>query len=178
MSDVNLLECPNCGGTNFAEIVPNKHRCAYCGTVLTTPERAPDRVTCPHCGFENERGDRYCNRCGIALAGQGWIRGLKSDPAYVSILVTAVGTFIVPLLGGVVGLILGYKALREARASDGKSGSEKLARTAVVVGWAGVALSVLPVCLILSASGAQVGLSACSGLFDAVLDMLPAGLGG
>ena len=178
MSDVNLLECPNCGGTDFAEVAPNKHRCAYCGSVLMTPERASDLVTCPQCGFDNERGDRYCNGCGTALLGQAPIRGVKADPAYISIIVTALGTFVVPLLGGVVGLVLGYKALREARASDGRSGSEKLARTAVVVGWAGVAFGLLPLCLVLSASGAQLGVSACDAFFDAVLDMLPAGLGG
>lgn len=32
-------------------------------------DRDPDRITCPNCGAENERGYRYCARCVDELPG-------------------------------------------------------------------------------------------------------------
>ena len=177
MSEVNLLECPNCGSTDFVEVAPRKHRCAYCGTTLTLPETKPKLVQCPRCGFENERGVRYCNNCGASLVS--WARPFaraKRDPALTSILVTAIGSFFVPLVGAIVGLVLAYRALREARAGGG--GSEKLARIAVIVGWCGVVLGLLPLCITVITSGAQVGYSLCNELFQALPDVLMGGGGG
>ena len=176
MSDVNLLNCPNCGGSDFVDIAPRKHRCAYCGTVLTSPEPAPTPVRCSQCGFENELGDRYCKRCGASLPGWAPVTKPKNDPGLVSIIVTVVGTFFIPMVGAAIGLVLAYRALKEARATDGRSGSEKLARTAVLVGWAGIAFGLLPMCFVVTTSGVQMGIAACDGLFEALSDMLPAGL--
>ena len=171
MSDVSILECPNCGSTDFSEIGPHKHRCAYCGTVLTSRERTPDLVRCPRCGSDNARGDRYCKQCGAALARTTPIDLTRTDPALVSIIVTVVGALFMPLLGGVLGLVLGYRALRQARAGNGGSRSEKLAKAAVVVGWIGVAFTVLPLCAIVGISGVQLGYSICNGLFEAITDI-------
>jgi uncharacterized membrane protein len=167
VSDVSLVACPNCGSTDFSEIGPHKHRCAYCGTVLTARERTPDRVRCPRCGSDNARGDRYCKQCGAALARAMPIGLTRTDPALVSIITTVAGSLFIPLLGSVLGLILGYRALRQARAGGEASGSEKLAKAAVVVGWISVALTVLPLCAIVGISGAQLGYSICDGLFEA-----------
>ena len=178
MNDVSFLECPNCGSTEFVEIAPHKHRCAYCGTVLRSRGRTPDLVRCPRCGFDNERADRYCNRCGAALVpGLSGTR-VTVDPALISIIATIVGSLFFSLLGGAVGLFLAYRALQQARATGGTSGSEKLAKTAVIVGWIGVAAGVLPLCMILPISGVQFGYSFCDELFQELLDMLPAGIGG
>jgi predicted RNA-binding Zn-ribbon protein involved in translation (DUF1610 family) len=171
LSDVSVLECPNCGSTDFRELGPHKHRCAYCGTVLTVRERTPDRVRCPRCGSDNARGDRYCKQCGAALAWAMPIGLTRTDPALVSIIATVMGLLFIPLLGGVLGLILGYRALRQARAGGGAAGSEKLAKAAVVVGWIGVASTVLPLCAIVGISGAQLGYSLCNGLFKAITDI-------
>jgi predicted RNA-binding Zn-ribbon protein involved in translation (DUF1610 family) len=168
LSDVSFVECPNCGSTEFVEITPHKHRCAYCGTVLTSRERAPDLVRCPRCGSDNARGDRYCKQCGAALYRATPIDFTRTDPALVSIIATVMGSLFMPLLGGVLGLVLGYRALRQARAGGGGSGSEKLAKAAVVVGWIGVAFTVLPLCMMVGVSGAQLGYSICEGLFDAL----------
>ena len=171
MSDVSVLECPNCGSTDFCDIGPHKHRCAYCGTVLTVRDRTPDRVRCPRCGSDNARSDRYCKQCGAALARTLPVDLTRADPALVSIIATVVGSLFMPLLGGVLGLILGYRALKQARAGGGESGSEKLAKTAVVVGWIGVAFTVLPLCAIVGISGVQLGYSLCNGLFEALTDI-------
>ena len=177
MSEMYVLECPNCGSGEFDEIAPNKHRCAYCGTIMTSPGRPPDRVRCPQCGFENERGDRYCNQCGVALAGPARARSTRLDPALVSIIVTVAGSMFLPLMGAIVGLILAYKALRDARADGGQASKEKLARTAVIVGWGGVAVGVLPLCLMVTASGAQMGIALCGDVSQAVMDTVNGVLG-
>jgi hypothetical protein len=165
---MHVLECPNCGSGDFGEIAPNKHRCAYCGTIITSPGRPPDRVWCPQCGFENERGGRYCNQCGTALAGPAPVRSTRLDPALVSIIVTVAGSMFVPLTGAIIGLILAYKARRDIQTDGGQGRSEKLARTAVIVGWGGVALGALPLCLMVTASGAQMGITVCGDLFHAL----------
>ena len=173
MGDVSFWECPNCGGSDFAEIAPRKHRCVYCGTVLTEPEMvregAERPVVCPRCGFENERGDLYCNNCGRALV-DGLVRQErgKMDPAVLSIIATFFGSMIVPLGGPILGLYLGYKALREARAGDAGNRSEGLARAAVVIGWGVVAMHFLAVCMALFMPGAHWGCSLCQELLDGV----------
>jgi predicted RNA-binding Zn-ribbon protein involved in translation (DUF1610 family)/uncharacterized membrane protein len=179
LSDVSLWECPNCGSTDFAEIAPHRHQCAYCGTVLTSHETASHLVRCPRCGFDNEQATRYCANCGRSLVGWTLLEGKKkTDPAVISIIATFAGSLVMPIGGAILGLILGYRALREARATDGRSGSESLARVAVILGWAGIAVSVLPLCMVLTMSGVQGGYSACAELFHMLSDMLIGGRGG
>jgi hypothetical protein len=81
-----------------------------------------------------------------------------------------VGSFFVPIVGAILGLVLAYKALREARA--GGWGSEKMARTAIIVGWGGIALCLLPLCMATTMSGTQLGYFLCNDLFQVVLDIL------
>jgi DNA-directed RNA polymerase subunit RPC12/RpoP len=174
MDGFDTIECPNCGGTNFEDITPSRHRCVYCGTVLTSrePEESPDLVRCPYCGYENARSARYCNQCGKRLPG--WLTGLfrNSDPGLISILVTLVGSFFLPfpLVSPIVGLVLGYRALRSAR--EGGGNSEKLAKWAVIVGWFVLASTILPLCFLFGSSSVQVTYSTCDGLSRALLDML------
>ncbi|MBN1978687.1 MAG: zinc ribbon domain-containing protein [Anaerolineae bacterium] len=170
----DTIECPNCGGANFEGIAPGRHRCVYCGTVLTSrePERPPDLVRCPYCGYENARAARYCNQCGKRLPG--WLNALfkNTDPGAISLVVTLVGTFVFPfpLASPIVGLVLGYRALKSAR--EGGGNSEKLARAAVITGWAVLACTMLPLCFVFGSSGVQAAYSACDGLGRALLDML------
>lgn len=173
-SGFDTIECPNCGGADFENIAPGRHRCVYCGTVLTSrePEESPDLVRCSYCGYENARAARYCNQCGKTLTG--WLTALlkNSDPGVISIIVTVVGTFMLPLplVSPIVGLVLGYKALKSAR--EGRGNSEKLARAAVITGWIVLACTILPLCLVLGSSGVQATYSTCDGLGRALLDML------
>jgi hypothetical protein len=177
--EVSVWECPNCGGNDFAEIEGGKHQCAYCGSVMTIRNQVlsprlqekPDfsnAVQCPRCGSSTERGNRYCNTCGQALvsgAPQGdWKPG--TDPASISIIASIVGAFFIPGVGPILGLALGYKALKDAR--DGGKGpkSHKRARTAIVVGWVAVFLGALPICIAVGTSGVQWGYSLCESLFD------------
>jgi hypothetical protein len=183
LSDIEFWECPNCGGTDFTEIAPNKHRCVYCGTVLTSrkaPETKPEPVRCPRCGFENERGDRYCNNCGRALLSWLPAKLREADPAVISIIATVVGSFMLPIpfAGAALGLYLAYKALRDARDSGGTSSSEKLAKFAIVIGWCGIAYGMLPLCLLVGGPTAQGICSACNSLFETLSDKVRRIVGG
>ncbi len=173
-NDFDTIECPNCGGTNFEDITPSRHRCVYCGTVLTSrePGESPDLVRCPHCGYENARGARYCNRCGKRLLGWLTVFFHDADPAVISIIVTLVGTAVIPLplVGAIIGLVLGYKALKSAR--EGGGNSEKLAKWAVIIGWVVLACTILPLCLVFGGSSVQVTYNTCDGLSRGLLDML------
>ena len=171
MSKGILLECPNCGSSDLTEVAPQKHRCTYCGTILTLPREPPKYVKCPHCGLENERGSYYCSQCGTPLVSIARpVARPQRDPALTSILVTIIGSLFVPLLGAIAGLFLAYRALREARA--GRGGSEKLARTAVIIGWSGIALILLPLFFGGIIGGAQAGYSFCGRSSQALFDAL------
>lgn len=176
MSDVDFWECPNCGSTNLVEIERNKHQCTYCGTILATRATKPDLVKCARCGFDNERGDRYCNNCGKVLVSWAPVvaESKKMDPATLSIIVSVVGSFFIPFGGPVVGLILGYKAFRDARDS-GIEKSEKRAKVAIVVGWFIIVSTILPLCLAMGTPIVQPGCSFCQGLFDELFNMASGG---
>jgi uncharacterized membrane protein len=168
VGEVSVFECPNCGSTDFAQLTQNRRRCAYCGTILTSREVKPEIVRCARCGFDNERGDCYCNNCGGSLVS--WAPAAKAkkrmDPALLSIIVSVVGSFFIFMAGPIVGLVLGYRALREARASGGGDKLEGRAKAAVVVGWFVLASTVLPFCLSAMMPGVQWGCSACQGFFE------------
>jgi hypothetical protein len=131
---------------------------------LTPSEKAPTLVKCPRCGFDNEPSALYCNQCGLAIAKWTSVEKPKTDLAIISLIATFAGSFFVPIGGAILGLILGYKARNEARATGGRSGSEGLARIAIIVGWIGLAVSALPICILPMLLGGQLGYSICGGL--------------
>lgn len=170
MSDISLLSCPNCGSTEFTETTPDVHRCDYCGTILRSPQERPETrvvVICPRCGSENPRGTRYCSECGQSLTD--WLpREVKQlDPATLSILVTILGWFFLPVISAVIGLILAYRARKQARTTYGRSGSERLARTAIIIGWVGIGIGLVPLILTLAVAGFSWGFTLCNGPIEA-----------
>jgi hypothetical protein len=66
--------------------------------------------------------------------------------------------------GGGIGLWLAYRALRNARDTGEAGGSERMARAAVIVGWIGLCMHVIPLCLVLAISGTQASWNICSAL--------------
>ena len=174
MSQAAFYECTGCGGSDLTEVETGRLRCAYCGRSLmarpaseaqSEPADEPRKTTaCYRCDSDNDVDALYCSRCGSQLTGlQAFFGRLKGNPAVVSMLVSLLGTLSFPPLGALIGLLLAYRALRHAR--GGLSVDEKTARLAVVVGWAGLALSALPLCLFATWSGAQMGLT----LFENVM---------
>jgi hypothetical protein len=163
---VSDRECPNCGGADVIDVAPGLQSCAYCGSALTPPRAPLNPARCPGCSYQNQPGARYCNQCGLALAGWTAIQKPKTDPALLSIAATVVGSMFLPVGGAVLGLFLGYKARNLARATGGLRGSEGLARAAIAIGWAGLAFTLLPLFLIPLLIGGQIGVSLCAGLLD------------
>jgi hypothetical protein len=130
-----------------------------------------ETITCYRCGAENEERALYCNRCGSPLTGlSALLARLKGDPAAVSILVSLLGAVFLPPLGAVAGLILAYRALGIARRTKGRN--EKTARLAIVVGWGGLALSAIPLCLTMTWSGARIGLTLFENVMRQLLDIV------
>ena len=120
-------KCPNCGSSQFLRAGPDRWECAYCGTQFVeereavTPDEPPLVYRVP-------------------------VRRRRMSLAAWSIIASVVGLFSVPLLGPIVGLYLGYRALAEAR--SGGQEQEGLARAAVILGWVVLAASVLPFCFL------------------------------
>ena len=56
-----------------------------------------------------------------------------------SLIATFLGLFSIPLLGGIVGLILGYKARRQIRASGATITDKRLVTVSIVLGWIAIA---------------------------------------
>ena len=69
-----------------------------------------------------------------------------SGMAIGSLIASIAGFTIVPILGGIVGLILGYVAKKQIRESAGTLAGEGLATAGIIMGWIQVALLGLPIC--------------------------------
>jgi hypothetical protein len=123
------------------------------------------------CGFDNDPGNLRCSKCGATLSVQPKIAGRKITPATASILVTVLGSMFIWVAGPVLGLILGYKALSEAR-EGGSLAEEKQARTAVIIGWVFIAFNLLVVCLMFVTPWVEAGISACGGLVGELANAL------
>ena len=181
MTHLDFFKCPGCGSSDYISVETGRARCAYCGQSATALQASPARsepvdepakpITCYRCGAENDRRALYCNRCGSEPTGLSALLGrLRNNPAAVSMLVSVLGAVFFPPLGAVVGLALAYRALGMAR--RGTNGDEKSARLAVLIGWGGLALSALPLCLIAAWSGAQMGLTLFENLVRELMHIL------
>ena len=71
-----------------------------------------------------------------------------SGMAIGSLIASIAGFIIVPILGGIVGLILGYVAKKQIRESEGTLAGAGLATAGIIMGWIQVVLFALPICVI------------------------------
>lgn len=71
----------------------------------------------------------------------------NSSMAIISLIAGITGVTIFPLLGSVIALITGYMARNEIRDSRGTIGGEGLATAGLILGWIGVGLAVIGVCV-------------------------------
>lgn len=92
----------------------------------------------------------------------------NSGMAVASLIASILGLTLIPTIGSVLGLILGYMARNRIRDSAGTMGGEGLAKAGIILGWIGVALLVLGVCLAIAflvlGVGGTAGLTMCAGL--------------
>ncbi len=71
-----------------------------------------------------------------------------SGSAIAAFILSLLGLFqVLPLLGTIAGLVMGYSARSDIRNSGGRLGGEGLAQAAIILGWIGVALYILSLCL-------------------------------
>jgi hypothetical protein len=79
--------------------------------------------------------------------GSSYQSAPNSTMALISLISGILGLTLVPFLGSIVALILGYMAKKEIRESAGLIGGDGLAIAGIVLGWVGVGLLVIACCL-------------------------------
>jgi hypothetical protein len=100
---------------------------------------------CSKCGTEMPLQSSFCSNCGTQVNStsptsqyqfQATPGSLSQPPRTAGL---AIAAFVVALFFAPLGLIMGYLARREIRASGGNLGGSGLATTAIVLGWISVA---------------------------------------
>jgi hypothetical protein len=70
-----------------------------------------------------------------------------STMAIVSLIAGIVGLTLLPIVGSIAAVITGYMARKEIRASAGAISGDGMALAGLIMGWIGVALSVVGLCI-------------------------------
>lgn len=71
----------------------------------------------------------------------------NSSMAVISLIAGILGFTLFPLLGSIVAVITGYMARKEIQESAGTIGGEGLATAGLVMGWIGIGLSAIGLCI-------------------------------
>jgi hypothetical protein len=119
---------------------------------------------CPNCGTENADGSTICQSCGTSLTSpapqppaQATVRPAPtSGLAIASLIFGILGLTLLPTLGSVVAVILGYMAKSEINSSTGQLEGSGLATAGLVLGYIGLGLTLLGLVV-----GALWGLGIC-----------------
>ncbi len=91
----------------------------------------------------------------------------SSTMAVISMIASILGITFVPTLGSIVGLILGYMARKQIRESGGAMGGEGSAKAGIIIGWIGIALAAIGICIAIAvmAFGLAIpGIGICASL--------------
>lgn len=67
--------------------------------------------------------------------------------AIISLVASIAGLTIFPTMGSIIGVITGHLARRDMRAAPGRYSGEGIALAGLVLGWIGVGLGVLGICV-------------------------------
>ena len=119
---------------------------------------------CPNCGTENAEGSTICQSCGTSLtspapqpSAQATVRPAPtSGLATASLIFGILGLTLLPTLGSIVAVILGYMAKSEINSSAGQLEGSGLATAGLVLGYIGLGLTLLGLVV-----GALWGLGIC-----------------
>jgi hypothetical protein len=71
----------------------------------------------------------------------------NSSTAVISLITGILGLTFLPVVGSIVALITGSMAKREIAESAGALGGEGMAQVGVILGWIGIGLTVLGICV-------------------------------
>jgi len=91
----------------------------------------------------------------------------NSGMAIGSLIASILELTLLPTIGSIVGLVLGYMARNQIRDSGGTIGGEGLAQAGIIIGWIGIGLTVIGICigiLALTLGLAIPGITICAGL--------------
>ncbi len=93
----------------------------------------------------------------------------SSGTATASLILSILGLIgLLPFLGSIIGLILGYNARNEIDSSGGMVTGRSMAQWGIILGWVGLGLILLATCLVVTGVLAIPGLAICSGLADSM----------
>jgi hypothetical protein len=81
----------------------------------------------------------------------------NSSMAIISLIAGILGFTFFPLMGSIVAVITGYMARKEIQESAGTIGGEGLATAGLVMGWIGIGLTAIGLCI----AGFFIGISFC-----------------
>lgn len=82
----------------------------------------------------------------------------NSGLAIGSLVASILGLTLFPTIGSIIGLILGYMARNEIRDSAGTIGGEGLALAGIILGWIGVGLTIIGICMVILALTLGIGI--------------------
>jgi len=93
-----------------------------------------------------------------------------SGKAIASLILSLLGLVgVLSLIGSILGIIFGNQAKGEIARSGGDLTGEGLAEAGVIIGWVGLALSVIGTICALLILGSTIGLGFCSALIGGIL---------
>jgi hypothetical protein len=84
-----------------------------------------------------------------------------NDKALISLIAGILGVTLLPLIGSIVAVITGGMAKREIRDSAGAYGGDGMATAGLVLGWIGIGLSLVGLCVF----GAIFAIPFCIAIF-------------
>ncbi len=78
----------------------------------------------------------------------GYAPQQSNGKATASLVLSILGLTLLPTLGSIIGLILGYMAKKEIDESGGMMGGADQARWGIILSWVGIGLTVLGCCIV------------------------------
>lgn len=72
----------------------------------------------------------------------------NSNLALISLIAGILGLTIFPLIGSIVALVIGYMAKKEIQESMGSLGGDGMVKAGIILGWIGVGLGVVSICIV------------------------------
>ncbi len=94
-----------------------------------------------------------------------------SGKAIASLVLSILGLVgVLPLIGSILGVILGNSARGEIARSAGSLTGEEMARIGVILGWVGLALWAVGFVCALLILGGSIGLGVCSAILESLIE--------
>ena len=72
----------------------------------------------------------------------------NSNLALISLIAGILGLTIFPLIGSIVALVIGYMAKKEIQESMGSLGGDGMVKAGIILGWIGIGLGVVSICIV------------------------------